>query len=173
MITPTSYGYSSPYSQYNNGYSGGLTGYGAGSGQSISNGINYGTNNGTNNGTVNGMRDTGECETCANRKYQDGSNEMVSFKTATHISPEAAGAAVRSHEQEHVSNAYKTAARKDGEVVNASVAIHTDICPECGRSYVSGGTTTTAIRYNTDPYAQNAKNYDKSILEGQNIHLSA
>lgn len=28
-----------------------------------------------------------ECETCKNRKYQDGSDEMVSFKAATHISP--------------------------------------------------------------------------------------
>lgn len=33
-----------------------------------------------------------ECETCANRKYQDGSDEgNVSFKAAAHISPEAAG----------------------------------------------------------------------------------
>ena len=30
-----------------------------------------------------------ECETCKNRKYQDGSDEMVSFKSATHISPQA------------------------------------------------------------------------------------
>ena len=30
-----------------------------------------------------------ECETCKNRKYQDGSDEMVSFKSAAHISPEA------------------------------------------------------------------------------------
>ena len=28
-----------------------------------------------------------ECETCKNRKYQDGSDENVSFKTASHISP--------------------------------------------------------------------------------------
>ena len=32
----------------------------------------------------------GECQTCKNRKYQDGSNENVSFKSASHISPEAA-----------------------------------------------------------------------------------
>ena len=32
-----------------------------------------------------------ECQTCKNRKYQDGSDEAnVSFKTAQHISPEAA-----------------------------------------------------------------------------------
>ena len=37
-----------------------------------------------------------ECETCASRKYQDGSNEMVSFKSAAHISPESAASKVRS-----------------------------------------------------------------------------
>ena len=41
-----------------------------------------------------------ECETCKNRKYQDGSDENVSFKTAQHVSPSASGAAVRSHEAE-------------------------------------------------------------------------
>ena len=46
-----------------------------------------------------------ECQTCKERKYQDGSDENVSFKSAQHISPEAAAARVRGHEQEHVSNA--------------------------------------------------------------------
>lgn len=58
-----------------------------------------------------------ECETCKNRKYQDGSNENVSFKSATHISPNAAGAAVRAHEGEHVSNAYTKAAQDNGKVI--------------------------------------------------------
>ena len=44
-----------------------------------------------------------ECQTCKNRKYQDGSDDPgVSFKTATNIAPERAAAAVRGHEQEHV-----------------------------------------------------------------------
>ena len=51
-----------------------------------------------------------ECQTCKNRKYKDGSDEMVSFKSPAHISPEGAASAVRSHEQEHVSNAYSKAA---------------------------------------------------------------
>ena len=55
-----------------------------------------------------------ECQTCKERKYQDGSNENVSFKSASHISPEAAASAVRSHEGEHVSNAYSKAAQKSG-----------------------------------------------------------
>ena len=110
-----------------------------------------------------------ECETCANRKYQDGSDEMVSFKSATHISPEAAATAVRAHEGEHVTNAYDKAAKNDGEVLNASVAIHTSVCPECGRTYVSGGTTTTTIRYNKDSYAQNSKSQDASVVPGKDV----
>ena len=110
-----------------------------------------------------------ECETCANRKYQDGSDEMVSFKSATHISPEAAATAVRAHEGEHVSNAYDKAAKNNGEVVNASVAIHTSVCPECGRTYVSGGTTTTTIRYNKDNYAQNTKSKDSTVVPGKDV----
>ena len=88
-----------------------------------------------------------ECQTCKNRKYQDGSDENVSFKAATHISPEAAPAAVMAHEGEHVTNAYIKAAQKNGKVISASVSIHTSVCPECGRVYVSGGTTTSVIKY--------------------------
>lgn len=88
-----------------------------------------------------------ECQTCKNRKYQDGSDENVSFKAATHISPEAAPAAVMAHEGEHVTNAYIKAAQKNGKVISASVSIHTAVCPECGRVYVSGGTTTSVIKY--------------------------
>lgn len=88
-----------------------------------------------------------ECETCKNRKYQDGSDENVSFKAAAHIDPNAAASAVMGHEQEHVSNAYTKAAKDGGEVVNVSVSIHTAVCPECGRTYVSGGTTSSVIKY--------------------------
>ena len=91
-----------------------------------------------------------ECETCKTRKYQDGSDENVSFKAASHIAPESAQSAVRGHEQEHVSNAYTEAAQKGGKVINASVSIHTAVCPECGRTYVSGGTTSTLIKYPKD-----------------------
>lgn len=111
-----------------------------------------------------------ECETCANRKYKDGSDEMVSYKNATHISPEAAGAAVRAHEQEHVSNAYNKANKAgDAKVIQASVSIKTSICPECGRTYVSGGETTTQIKYNDDSYAQNTKQQDNACIPGSNI----
>ena len=112
-----------------------------------------------------------ECETCSNRKYQDGSDEMVSFKAAAHISPNAAASAVRSHEQEHVSNAYKKAALNNGEVLSATVSIHTSVCPECGRSYVSGGETTTQIKYYNEenPYQQDKKATDGIKYIGMNI----
>ena len=84
-----------------------------------------------------------ECETCANREYKDGSDEVnVSFKSAAHIDPSAAATKVMAHEQEHVSNANRKAASKDGEVLNATVTLKMAVCPECGRSYVSGGVTS-------------------------------
>ncbi len=117
-----------------------------------------------------------ECETCKNRKYQDGSNEgNVSFKAAAHISPNAAGSAVRAHEGEHVSNAYAKAEKGNGKVVNASVSIHTAVCPECGRTYVSGGTTNTTIKYSdeSNPYQQNQKALDAVSLKGANVDYAA
>jgi len=112
-----------------------------------------------------------ECKTCANRRYQDGSDENVSFKSPTKISPEAAAGAVRAHEQEHVSNAYKKAAQKDGKVLSANVTIHMSVCPECGRSYVSGGTTTTKIRYSDEenPYQKEKKKNDAAVIIGMNF----
>jgi len=60
-----------------------------------------------------------ECQTCKNRKYVDGSNENVSYKSAAHIAPGAAGNAVRAHEGEHVSNAYTKASQNNGKVISA------------------------------------------------------
>lgn len=116
-----------------------------------------------------------ECETCKERKYQDGSNENVSYKSAAHISPEAAGSAVRTHESEHVSNAYTKAGEENGKVISASVSIHTAICPECGRTYVSGGTTNTKIQYSnpSNPYQQNQKSLDALRFTGSNVDYVA
>ena len=117
-----------------------------------------------------------ECKTCKNRKYQDGSDEAnVSFKSASHVSPESAGAAVRSHEAEHVKNAYNKAATGNGKVISASVNIHTSVCPECGRTYVSGGTTNTQIKYynESNPYQQNKKSADSINYRGANIDYVA
>ena len=106
-----------------------------------------------------------ECQTCKERKYQDGSDEMVSFKSAAHIA----------HEQEHVSNAYRKAAKGGGKVISANVSLQRAICPECGRSYISGGTTSTKISYpneQTNPYARNQKSADAAMLIGRNLDLA-
>ncbi|MCD7726278.1 MAG: hypothetical protein LUI12_12140 [Clostridiales bacterium] len=116
-----------------------------------------------------------ECKTCKERKYQDGSDEDVSFKAAAHIDPDAAASRVRSHEQEHVSNAYKEAAQNNGEVVSCNVSIHTSICPECGRTYVSGGTTATQIKYYNEenPYQQEMKSSDAANKYlGMNVDMA-
>ena len=118
-------------------------------------------------------REYEECETCKKRKYKDGSDEMdVSFKSAAHVSPEAAGAAVRAHENQHVKNAYEKAEKDNGEVLSASVTIRTGRCPECGRTYVAGGTTKTMIKYTdeTNPYQQNQKVLDSAEFSGANIN---
>lgn len=97
------------------------------------------------------MKRTGkiECQTCKERTYQDGSNDpSVSFKTPVHVSPENSAAAVQSHEQEHVVNEQASARNEGRKVVSQSVRVFTAICPECGKSYVSGGetqTTTAAV----------------------------
>lgn len=116
-----------------------------------------------------------ECDTCKNRKYQDGSNENVSFKAASHISPSASGARVRAHEAEHVSNAYTKAAEKGGKVISAGVTIRTATCPECGTTYTAGGETRTVIKYpnESNPYQQNQKSIDAAIYPGANIDYVA
>ena len=105
-----------------------------------------------------------ECQTCKNRKYQDGSDDPgVSFKTATNVAPEQAAAAVRGHEQEHVVREQAKAEREDRKVVNQSVTLHSDICPECGDVYVSGGTTRTTTKANpTEEPQQQSENAQKS-----------
>lgn len=91
--------------------------------------------------------DSFECKTCKNRRYQDGSDDSgVSFQTPTKVDPKAAASKVRSHEQEHVSRNRSKAEREGNEIVSQSVTIHTGICPECGKIYVSGGTTRTTTR---------------------------
>lgn len=114
-----------------------------------------------------------KCETCENRKYQDGSDENVSFKAAAHISPEAAASRVRAHEGEHVANAYAKAAKKGGEVLSVSVRIQTAVCPECGRNYVSGGTTSTKIKYPANPYEKNQRQLRANSVRGKSIDYAA
>lgn len=104
-----------------------------------------------------------ECQTCKNRRYVDGSNEgNVSFKTPQHVSPEASFAAVYAHEQEHVRNAEVEGGGENAKLLRASVQLHTAICPECGRAYVAGGVTKTAIQY-SNPNAKEDDSYKEGL----------
>lgn len=116
------------------------------------------------NGTV-------ECTTCENRQYVDGSNESnVSFKTPGHISPEQSYAKVLSHEQEHVSNAIAKGNKPNARLLSATVSLKMATCPECGRSYVSGGLTKTAIEYTEAvPYEKGRKLIEGSFLKGMKV----
>lgn len=97
----------------------------------------------------------GECQTCKERKYQDGSDDSsVSYQTPTHIDADAAPAAVRGHEMEHVAHEQARAEKEGRRVVSQTVTMHTDICPECGRVYVSGGTTRTVTKADNAPDVQ-------------------
>ncbi len=101
---------------------------------------------------VQGVSGEKECQTCKERKYQDGSDDPgVSYQTPTHISPEQAASAVRGHEMEHVVREQASAEREGRRVVSQSVTMHTAICPECGRVYVSGGTTRTTTASDSQP----------------------
>ena len=86
----------------------------------------------------------GKCETCESRRYVDRSDDSsVSYQTPTKISANMSGAAVASHENEHVRNERGKAMREDREIVNQSVTFKYATCPECGKQYVAGGTTHT------------------------------
>lgn len=115
-----------------------------------------------------------ECQTCKSRKYVDGSNDPgVSFKTPGHIDPRNSAAKVMAHEMEHVNNAHAEASQKNREIIHQSVKLDTSICPECGSSYVSGGTTTTVSKATPDKSDYFKSNYEKNMAThfGKEIDL--
>ncbi len=122
----------------------------------------------------------GECQTCKNRKYVDGSNESdVSFKTPTHIDPGNSAAAVMGHEQEHMANAVAEGSKPNKELVSASIRLKTSVCPECGRVYVSGGVTSTTMRTTSEkpepknPYEKRQADLNYLMASGANLDLTA
>ncbi|MCL2699401.1 MAG: hypothetical protein FWE68_03730 [Defluviitaleaceae bacterium] len=88
-----------------------------------------------------------ECVTCAERTYQDRSDDPgVSMQTPTNLSPEEAAGAVMAHEREHQVREAAKAEEEGREVLSNEIQIFTSVCPECGKTYVSGGKTTTVTR---------------------------
>ena len=68
------------------------------------------------------------------------------LSTPSHIGPDQAASAVRGHENEHVVREQSKARQEGRKVVSQSVTLHSDICPECGKVYISGGTTRTVTK---------------------------
>lgn len=96
------------------------------------------------NNLLKALETQGACHTCENRRYVDKSDDAsVSYQTPTKISPNMAASAVAAHEQEHVRNEQSNAHREGRQIVSQSVTLTYDTCPECGKQYVSGGTTRT------------------------------
>lgn len=115
-----------------------------------------------------------ECQTCKNRRYQDGSDEMVSFKTPGRISPEESYAKVMGHEKEHVANAVAEGNEENKQLLSATVSLKMAVCPECGRTYIAGGTTRTTMRvYADDPYSQNQKSFEAEATKGNFVDYAA
>ena len=80
------------------------------------------------------------CETCSNRRYVDVSDDPgVSFQAPTRLTPGQAAIAVPSHEREHYHREAARAHREDRDILHNSIRIFTDVCPECGITFVSGG----------------------------------
>jgi len=105
-----------------------------------------------------------KCQTCEKRRYKDVSDDpTVTFQTPTSIAPGAEAYAVAAHEHQHVTHEKARAMRDGREVVFQSVQIHTAVCPECGRVYVSGGKTTTVTREKADPLEMVGRNFDRKI----------
>lgn len=124
----------------------------------------------------NGRVEKGECQTCKNRKYVDGSNESdVSFKTPAHINPNNAAAVVMGHEREHMANAVAEGNEANKELLSASISLKTSVCPECGRVYVSGGVTRTTMRTGKpqNPYEKRQADLNYLMASGANFDLTA
>ena len=65
---------------------------------------------------------------------------------------------------EHVYREQAKAQREDREVVSQSVTYHTAICPECGKAYVSGGTTRTVTAAKSEPQAEDQQSGQNQAL---------
>ncbi len=49
-------------------------------------------------------------------------------------------------------------------MVSQSVTYHTAICPECGKAYVSGGTTRTVTAAKSEPQAEDRQSGQNQAL---------
>ena len=62
----------------------------------------------------------------------------------------------------------------EASVISANVSLKSAVCPECGRSYIAGGTTSTQKKYynESNPYQQDKKTSDGISLSGANVDIA-
>lgn len=134
---------------------------------------------GASKSAVNGKKVTPEelgkkykCSTCESRKYQDVSSDPgVSFQMPTKVSKANAHSAVAAHEQQHVARNQDKAEREGREVVSQTVTYHSAVCPECGDTYRSGGTTKTVTRSKQDNPQMSQENQKKARNESFSFEI--
>ena len=107
-----------------------------------------------------------QCKTCLNRRYVDVSDDAgVSFQAPTKLTPGQATTAVHAHEREHYIREANTARESGREVIHNTIRIFTDVCPECGIKYVSGGETRTMTRGPADDQPHHREDEKESDLD--------
>ena len=105
-----------------------------------------------------------KCPSCEARRYVDRSDDpSVSFQTPQKVSPGQSKSAVLSHEREHVVNEGAKARKENREVVSSSVSLQYAKCPDCGKTYVASGLTTTVTRSKSQ-LEQEAQDNGKKLI---------
>lgn len=111
------------------------------------------------------IRKANDCQTCKERKYQDDSDDSgVSFQSPTSIKGNV-GNTVMSHEREHYTREASKAKAEGKEVLRNEIKIKRSMCPECGKIYVAGGTTTTVTKEEKEKQKQ--LNTEGDVLDVQ------
>mgnify|MGYP001274343219 CR=1 FL=1 len=140
--------------------------------ESASSSIGVQTDNSTTSASA--VKAPKECQTCKRRKYQDQSNDpSVSFQTPQSIPSSFAYSIVYAHENEHVRNEQAAAKAKGLKVVYQSVTIHTGVCPECGKMFISGGTTVTITKPDDSKQDNKKTSAYKNTSAGQILDVIA
>jgi len=70
-------------------------------------------------------------------------------------------------------------AKRGNRLVSVSVTLETSVCPECGRTYTSGGTTRTVMLKGSEeqekpenPYEAGKNFVMRFLAQGQNVNAA-
>ena len=112
-----------------------------------------------------------ECQTCKERKYMDQSIVSdVSFPPPHLSAPGLAAQMFWTPAGVHVQTGCAHGKKQKTRLVSVSVSLKTGVCPECGKTYIAGGTTRTKmLTYRENPYDQGRKAVEGTMLRGMNF----